>query len=252
MINLIQKTARLSLRLAILYCCCAVAFQCSALERMAAAGITEPVFDVTLSMAVPGIITSQQFKEGDFVHTNDVILELDNHLEKLEVDRRKLVMENHKVDWETTKQVYDKTKSVSRDELLKKEAEYNVALVEYQMAQENLRRRQLIAPGSGVITDINLHVGESCTAYQTVARVVDTRRCYFISNIDAKLSSRLKQNEDVAIEIDDAASPIKVTGKIVFISPVVDSASGLQKVKAVFENADGKVRPGLAGKIYLE
>jgi RND family efflux transporter MFP subunit len=245
MISILKKAVGLAFALV-------VASQVNAADRISAAGITEPVFDVTLSMAVPGIVTSQQFKEGEFVRTNDVILELDNRLEKLEADRRKLVMENRKIDWQTTKQVFDKTGSVSRDELLKKEADYSVALVEYQMADENLRRRQLVSPGSGVITEISVRVGESCNAYQNLVRVVDTRRCYFVSNIDAKLSSQLKNGQDVAIEIDDANAPIKMAGKIVFVSPVVDSASGLQKVKAVFENADGKVRPGLAGKLFLE
>src|ERR1700735_280030 len=140
-------------------------------------------------------------------------------------------MENRKTDWESTKVVFDKTMSVSRDELLKKEADYQVALAEYQIAEEELKRRKLIAPGSGVITEIKLHVGESCSAYQPVAHLVDTRKCYFISDIDAKMSSGLKTGQTVSLEIEDSGSPIKVEAAIVFISPVVDSASGLQKVK---------------------
>ena len=35
-----------------------------AAESLSCAGVTEPVFDVTLSMAVPGIITVQQFNES--------------------------------------------------------------------------------------------------------------------------------------------------------------------------------------------
>ena len=219
-------------------------------QTAACDGITEPVFDVTLSMAVPGIVTVQKVREGDFVTTNDVILEIDSRLEELEVTRRRLVMENRKTDWESTKVVFDKTASVSRDELLKKEADYQVALAEYQIAVEELNRRKLHAPGAGVLTELKLHVGESCAAYQPVARLVDTRQCYFISNIDAKMSGELKTGQTVRLEIDDAANPIKVDAKIVFISPVVDSASGLQKVKAVFENENGRIRPGLAGKMF--
>lgn len=215
-------------------------------------GISEPVFDVTLSMSVPGIITSQPFKEGDSVKTNDVILSLDNRVEELEAQRRKLVMENKKNDWESTKTVAEKTGSVSRDELLKKEADYQVALVEYEMAEELLRRRKLIAPGSGVITEMYLRVGESCAAYQPLARVVDASRCFFTSNIEAQLLKGVKTNQPVVLEIDDANAPLRVRGRVVFVSPVVDSASGLQKIKAVFENKEGRVRPGLAGKMAFE
>lgn len=214
-------------------------------------GITEPVFDVTLSVPVPGIITSLKFKEGDFVQTNDTILELDMRLEEIEVARRRAIMENHKTDWESTRIVFDKSSSVSRDELQKKEVDYKVALAEYEQSVEQLQRRRLLVPGAGVICEIRHHVGEACAAYEPVVHVVDARRCYFVSNMEAADSARLKVGQKLAIEIEDGATPIKVEGKIVFISPVVDSASSLQKVRAVFDNADGRVRPGLAGRVLL-
>ena len=220
-----------------------------AAEPISCKGVTEPVFDVTLSLPVAGIITTLRFKEGDFVQTNDVILELDHRLEEIEVDRRKCIMENHKADWESTRTVFDKSSSVSRDELLKKETDFKVALAEYEEAREQLRRRSLIAPGAGVITEIKLHEGEACAAYEPVVRVADTRKCYFVTNLEAGDPVRLKTGQKVVIEIENAAAPIKVNGEIVFVSPVVDSASGLQRIKAVFDNADGKVRPGLTGRV---
>lgn len=221
-------------------------------ESSCGTGITEAVFDVVLSMPVPGIVLRQSVKEGSPVHTNEIILELDNRLEELEVERRKLVMENRKADWESTRTVSEKSSSVSRDELLKREAEYKVALTEYETAQEQLRRRRLLSPGEGVIVEVKLHVGEACAAYEPIVRVVDTRRCYFISNIEARISSDLKVNQPVRLELEDGKSSIRVAAKIIFISPVIDPASGLQKVKALFENADGRVRPGLMGKMFQE
>lgn len=220
-------------------------------EPKSCVGITEPVFDVALSMPVAGIVTARRFKEGDFVQANDVILELDGRLEEIDADRRRIVMEASKADWESTKTVFTKTSSVSRDELLKKETDYKVATAEYQMAMEELRRRKLIAPAAGIITELNLHLGEACSAYQPVARLVDTRKCYFVSNVEAGLSARLKPGQTVDLSIDDAGTLVKIRAAIVFVSPVVDSASGLQKVKAVFDNADSRVRPGLTGKMDL-
>ncbi len=230
---------------------CAMAATAMA-ESSCGTGITEAVFDVTLSMPVPGIILTQPVKEGALVHTNEVILALDNRLEELEVERRKLVMENRKADWESTRTVSEKSSSVSRDELLKREAEYKVALTEYETAQEQLRRRHLLSPGEGVVAEVKLHVGEACAAYEPVVRVVDARRCYFISNVEARISSGLKVKQPVRLELEDGSSSLRVEARIVFISPVVDPASGLQKVKALFENADGKVRPGLMGKMFCE
>jgi RND family efflux transporter MFP subunit len=215
-------------------------------------GITEPVVDVALSLPVAGIVTVRQHKEGDFVRAGDVILELDERLEELELDRRRLLMDNHRADWESTKSVFDKTSSISRDDLLKKETDYRVAVAEYQIAAEQLRRRKLIAPADGIITEINLQVGEACTAYQPAAHLVDTRRCYFITNVDGSQSAHLQVGQAVRLVIDEAGGPEEVRARLAFVSPVVDSASGLQRVKALFDNADGRIRPGLAGKMFRD
>jgi len=215
-------------------------------------GITEPFLDVTLSAPVPGIITARKSREGDFVHEGTVILELDKKLEELEVERRKLVRDQKWSDFDGTQKLFKTTKGISKEEVEKKEAEYKVAAVEHDMAAEQLRRRQVISPLSGTITEITLEVGEACQPYQPLVRVVDARRCYFITNTEAKLVAGLKLDQTVKMEIDTEAGTMTVQGKIVFLSPVVDPASGLRKVKVLFDNGDGKVRPGVSGRMLSE
>ena len=214
-------------------------------------GITEAFLDVKLSTSVPGIITVKKFKEGDAVREGDVIFELDKQLEELEVIRRKAVMDNRKADFEATSVLFKTSKSVSKEEVEKKELEFKVARTEHDIAVEQLRRRQLISPLSGWITEMHIEVGEACQPYQSVVRVVDVHRCYFISHLEAKQAVALKLDQNVKMEIDTGAAPANVDGKIVYLAPVADPASGLIRIKVLFENPDGKVRPGLAGKIFL-
>ena len=215
-------------------------------------GITAPLHDVTLSAPVPGLITARKVHEGDFVREHDVLLELDKRLEELEVERRKLVRDQKWSDFDGTQKLFKTTKGVSKEEVEKKEAEYKVAAVEHDIAAEQLRRRHVISPLSGTIAEFVLDVGEACQPYQPLVRVVDARRCYFITNIEAKLAARLKVDQTVRMEIDTGAGTVSVQGKIVFLSPVVDPASGLQKVKVLFDNSDGKVRPGVSGRMLWE
>lgn len=223
-----------------------------AAEHYAADGITEPILDVTVGSAVAGIVSALKFKEGDFVKEGDVILELDKRLEELEADRRKLVAEQKRMDFETTKVLFQKTTGTPKEEVEKKEVEYKVAVVEHEQAAEMLRKRQITAPLTGTIAEIYLDVGEACQPYQPALRMVDTRRCYFVANIEARAAAGLRLQQPVQLEIDTGANPVPVQGSISYLSPVVDPASGLLKVKAIFENAEGRVRPGLAGKMHLE
>ncbi len=229
-----------------------VVFGAVAADLPLAVGITEAFRDVTLSTSVPGIITVQKFREGDFVKEGDIILELDKRLEELEAERRKLVRDQKWSDFDSTQKLFKTTRGISKEELEKKEADYKVAKVEHDMAVEQLRRRLVLAPLAGTITEILLDSGEACQPYQALVRVVDARRCYFITHVEVRLATSLKLNQTVKLEIDTGAKPVSVSGKIDFLSPVADPASGLLKVKVLFENGEGEVRPGVSGRMRLE
>ena len=217
-----------------------------------ATGIVEAFLDVTLSTPVPGIVMSRKFEEGARVPAGAVLLELDNNLERLEVERRRIVRDQKQTELEGLKKLLTTTKGVSKEEHDTKEAEYRVAAVEHDMAVEQLRRRQVIAPHAGVITEIMLEVGEACAAYQALVQVVDTSQCYLVASIEASQGSRLKRDQNLRLEIDLGGGKAVVPGKVFFVSPLVDPASGLQKVKILFDNKDGRVRPGLTGIVLSE
>ena len=62
---------------------------------------------------------------------------------------------------------------------------------------------------------------------------------------------RLSLGQAVKLELQTGGEPVLRDAEIVFISPVVDPASGLRKVKALFDNQDGAVIPGVAGVMVL-
>lgn len=212
-------------------------------------GITEPFHDVTLGLAAPGIIHEQFFQEGDAVEKGEVILQLDTRLEELEVARRKAVMEQNQSVLDSTLDLFQNTKSVSKQDLSKAQADADVSKAEYNIAVQQLASRRLTAPFAGRITEILLHPGAACAPYQPLVRLVDTSRCYFVGHMDGVAAARLKLDEPVQIKV---AGGQTVAGKICFVSPVVDAASGLARVKAIFENPDGSIRPGLAATLVVE
>jgi multidrug resistance efflux pump len=114
---------------------------------------------------------------------------------------------------------------------------------------QQLADRQLVAPFDGSIVEVLLKPGAAVAPYQPLVRVVDTSRCYFVGHIDGKMAGELQLGEPVQIQADGGRS---VTAKISFISPVVDAASGLAKIKAIFDNSNGMVRPGIAATLTTQ
>ena len=215
-------------------------------------GITEAINDVILSAPAAGIIGNVHSYEGEFVAAGSTIMELDKRLEELEAERRKQVFDLKKSDMESSKKLFEKTISLSREEMHKKITEFAVAQAEFELAKEQLKRRLMTAPFDGTVTGIMQEVGEACQAQQPLARLVDTRKCYFICNVEAKTRYPLKAGQTVNLEVEAGEKHEQFTGTIYFVSPVVDPASGLMRVKVIFENPEGRIKPGVAGRMLMQ
>jgi RND family efflux transporter MFP subunit len=221
-------------------------------EGLWANGLTEAVNDVTMSAAVIGIVGARPVEEGAKVKQGQVLLELDKRLEELEVTRKRFMRDQAKNEWERARTLAEKSAiSISREEMDKKQADFNVASVEHDLASEQLRRRQLIAPFDGVVAEFFLKVGEGCQVQQPLVRLVDPRRCYLVVSLDARIGHGLEAGQKVKLEAEAGAATVPFDGVIHHVSPVVDPASGLMKIKVLFENDAGRVRPGVAGRMLL-
>jgi len=242
-------------------------------------GITEPLRDSLLSASAAGTVRAVNVKEGDRVAADAVILELDKAIEELEVARRRVVYESRveleaaeqraallRAEAESNRRLMGGSGTVSREEYERKELEAKLALaerdqlaaakererIEYEMAQEQLARRSVRAPYAGVITDVRIDLGEACEPRQAVVRIVDLSRAYFVANLAPALCSGLAAGREVALHIETATGVREVRGTIEYVAPVVDAGSGLRRVKAVFDNADGAIAPGALGHMVVE
>ncbi|MDA7916512.1 biotin/lipoyl-binding protein [Verrucomicrobia bacterium] len=197
--------------------CCAVLFlgnpTVNAQSTAYAMGITEPFQDIIVGTSVAGTIAKVLVEEGDVVKEEQLIIELEMSLQEFDLRRRKLIwdskaeLDSAKLEEETLKQdlaatreLFEKTDSVSKDELSRKELEYNKAVaerlrldiaeerekIEYDIALDALGLRQIRSPLNGVVVLLTRDVGESCSAQDSLLRIVDASKCYFTSNVDAR------------------------------------------------------------------
>jgi multidrug efflux pump subunit AcrA (membrane-fusion protein) len=60
---------------------------------------------------------------------------------------------------------------------------------------------------------------------------------------------RIGQTQSIALEAGGAMT--QATGKVTFISPVADAASGLVEVRITFSNSQLGFKPGIKGSIQV-
>jgi RND family efflux transporter MFP subunit len=242
-------------------------------------GVTEPYRFATISATVPGRIAAIKGEEGAWIKKGDVILELEKEEQELETSLRKLVYESKvevtaaqlqahtlQLDYQSTKQLFDSSKSVSEEELRKKELEYKQAVaefdrltilekkeeLEYKIAQAQLQHRIITAPFDGIVVKHFLKLGESCNAQEPLVRIVDISRCRFLTYLEATASHALKAGAKVSLTIGAGAAPKMFQGTIEYVSPVVDPSSGLREIKVVFANPGGVIQPGVSGMLIID
>lgn len=227
---------------------------CGALPGWSAeiAGITEPYRDVTLSASVAGAISEHHFQEGETVLAGQPVVELDHRLEELEVARRQALLDHTTAVLERTEELAAKTRSVSREELDKNRAEQRVAQAELDFAREQLRRRQITAPFDGVIADLfGLEAGESCQPQMPLVRIVDTRKCWLVVHVEVGLVPRLHLGQKLRVGGGKETGSRPIPAEVKFIAPVADPASGLVKVKVLFDNSESHLVAGDLATLIL-
>src|SRR4051812_4912773 len=198
--------------------------------------LTESIGDVEMAAPVAGTVAVIHHGEGKFVEAGTVILELESRAEQLEVERRTVQVETLKGELDRSETLLKSTSSISREEVDKKRGEFRVASIELELAREALAKRRITAPIAGVVTLLPIEVGEYCQPPRILLRLVDSRQFYAVANIEPAAASSLEEGTLVRFEAG-AGKQERFEGKIVFISPVVDPASGLLRIKAVFTNA---------------
>ena len=216
-------------------------------------GITQPVMDSVLGSPSDGVIGERFFGEGDAVTSGDVILALRTDTERVEVARRSVALTLAENELSRLRQLSEKTSSVSSERLETADANYQIAKADKELAEARLRDRQVIAPFGGVIADLLEHeVGEGTKVGDPLVRLVNTDKVLLVCNLPSAVGEGLKLGQAVQARVMGIPEEVPLNGQVVFVSPVVDAASGLLRIKIEIANEIHGIRPGVTGRVLIQ
>lgn len=245
---------------------------CGYVQAVQVTGLVYPLHDLVLSASVSGIVLVKNVLPGQAVVARQLLVSLDDRMQSIEVERRKIIMNDHselnsekgksmliKNLLDSAQNVYDRTGSISTDELTRLKAEYLISNgkyeqliaqkqreeVEYRGAEKDRTLRHVYAPVAGVITKISLEPGEYAKQGEPLVHMVDADTCVIKFAIPLKDTTNVRVGSPIPVTLLEENSEKKIIGKISFISPVADPASGLVEAKITFNNAVLKVKPGI-------
>jgi RND family efflux transporter MFP subunit len=249
------------------------------LEAQEYIGIIKPIYDIELSSLVEGKIDKLFIKEGDRVKIGNNLIRIDDKLQRLEMDRRKIIWKdtarlssakkNSKILkslLHSTQMLYNKTKAVSRDDLRVLEMKYYTSKgdiqaqienekkekIEYKIAKNILSQYTIVSPIDGIVTTITKQKSEWTKTGEILLRIVNTDLCFLEINVDEKYATKVDKGKFVDFKIALQEKFITIKGKVIFVSPVADNSSGLVRLKIQFDNRVEKITPGISASINLD
>jgi len=192
------------------------------------AGVVEPLHKANLASPVSGRIVKVNCEEGDRVPAGAVVIELENHLEKLRVD-------------ETASDLARLRKM--RDDVATEE-QIEDADFAHQRALENYDRTLIRAPFAGLVAEVNARVGEMTFGSMALALggggvggapliyLVDDSKLFVEAEIDETDVFRVQPSQPVKVTLGGVDQRI-LRARVVSMSPAVSTDEGESRTAEV-------------------
>ena len=108
----------------------------------------------------------------------------------------------------------------------------------------------LRAPFAGVVTKLDVAAGEVVEPDEELFTIADMSTVWVLADVYEKDLAKITRDGTVAITVD--AYPDRVfTGRITYVSDLIDPATRTAKVRAVVENRDGALKLDMFAKVLL-
>ncbi len=154
--------------------------------------------------------------------------------------------------------------AASNKQLAVAEAQVKQAEIAYQQSLNQLRQAEIAhqqslsgfdntvvrAPMDGVVSALNVKVGQIATNSQAAVVLVDTESVYMQLNVVEGMVNKLTIGQEALVRIP-AAQDTPIAAVVDYISPAADTRSQLYPVKIYLPNPEGIIRPGMNGEASL-
>jgi multidrug efflux system membrane fusion protein len=240
-------------------------------------GRLEAIERVEVRSRVAGALLEVHFREGALVKKDDLLITIDPATYAAEVDRNEAQVAAAEARVELTKSDVERGEKLSGSRIIsqreldqrvnaQREAEANVraAKAALQTAKLNLDYTQVRAPVTGRVGRLEVTVGNLVAAGPSapvLTTLVSVNPIYASFNADEQVVTRaLKTLADqnavsevarIPVRMSTATSDESFEGKLQLIDNQVDARSGTVRVRAVFDNADGRLIPGQFARVRM-
>ena len=212
-------------------------------SNIQAVGTLMPNEEVDLVAETTGKVIGIYFEEGTRVKKGELLLKVDD-ADLLAKYQQKLLSEQ----LERQRVLFQKD-AVSREEYDKVQTDYNMVEADIALLEVKIARTELRAPFSGIIGFRNVSLGAYLQPSTIVSHLVDDNRLKVEFSIPEKYASDAKIGATVRFKTE--SSEKLFPAKVYAIDPRVDTQTRTILLRALSENTNHELSPGMFARIDL-
>jgi membrane fusion protein (multidrug efflux system) len=205
-------------------------------------GSVAAVQGVTVSADLPGVVERITFDSGRSVHKGDVMVVLDARQERAQLASAEAQSELDRVNLE-------RQKGMLAAKIIP-QATYDGAAAQYKQDEAKLaeiratiERKTIRAPFDGVLGIREVNLGQYLAGGAPIVSLQSLRPAYVNFSVPQQEIGKLAIGSPV--EVTTETGGLQESGKVTAFDAVIDEATRNGRVQASFDNADGKLHPGM-------
>lgn len=214
-----------------------------------AQGEIKAVKSIVLQSDISGKVSDLHLAEGQSVQAGETIIKLEDSIYNAALKQAKAKHELSELKYERVKKLLQKgTGSSSEVEEALASLQFDEASVE--LATANVKKTHIVAPFAGVLGLKDVDIGDYINPGQPLVELVDISTILVDFYLPERYLLQLKEGLAVQLQIDAIADKT-FTGKVYAISPALDSNLRAIHARAIFDNTDLLLKPGLFSRLNI-
>ncbi len=212
-----------------------------------AVGSAVPTQGVVVSAEVAGQVREIFFDTGQHVAAGDPIVQLDDEVDKAELESLLADKTLAALTLERSRRLASENLA-SRSNLDEAQARLESAAALVETKRARIRKKTIRAPFAGELGIRRVSPGRYVAAGEEIVTLVALDPIFVEYTLPERYLGELTPGQTVEVSVQ--AYPDRVfSGRLHAISPGVDEGTRSVRVRALFENADGHLRPGMFAEV---
>lgn len=205
--------------------------------------------EATVVAKTSGVLLDVLAEEGERVRAGQRLAKIDPERTQLEVQRAEAVLRKLEAEYRRSQELFER-KLIAADAHERIRYDLDTQRAVWELAKLELSYTNVVAPIDGVIAQRLVKQGNLVQLSEAMFRIVDVDPLEAVLNVPERELATIQPGMAVNMSVDAVPGETFV-GEIARVSPVIDAASGTFRVTAEFDAGQGKLKPGMFGRLSV-